>query len=69
MAFGTFAVEAGDQADALVPVAIETPRELLVAALRAAGRSVYPINPMAAARYRDRRSTARRKSDHGKAWS
>lgn len=58
---------AGDRPDELIPVAIETPRGLLVAALRATGRQVYPINPMAAARYRDRHSVARRKSDHGDA--
>jgi len=59
--------EVGDQPGELVPVAIETPRGLLVAALRATGRPVYPINPLAAARYRDRHSIARRKSDHGDA--
>jgi transposase len=37
---------------------------LLVAALRAAGRMVYSINPMAVARYRERRTVARSKSDH-----
>ena len=50
-----------------VPVAIETPRGLLTACLRATGRPVYPINPMAVARYRDRHSIAGRKSDHGDA--
>jgi transposase len=48
-------------------VAIETPRGLLTACLRATGRKVYPINPMAVARYRDRYSIAGRKSDHGDA--
>jgi transposase len=48
-------------------VAIETPRGLLVAALRAQGRPVYAINPLAVARYRDRHSVAGRKSDHGDA--
>src|SRR6266487_6212253 len=57
--------EHGDTAEDLVPVAIETPRGLLVACLRATGRAVYPINPMAVARYRDRHSVAGRKSDHG----
>jgi hypothetical protein len=52
--------------EAPVPVAIETPRSLLVARLRAA-RRVCPVNPMAVARYRDRRSVAGRKSDHGDA--
>ena len=59
--------EHGDSAADPVPVAIETPRGLLVACLRATGRSVYPINPMAVARYRDRHSIAGRKSDHGDA--
>jgi transposase len=55
----------GDSAEDPIPVAIETPRALLTACLRAAGRPVYPINPMAVARYRDRHSVAGRKSDHG----
>jgi transposase len=57
----------GDNADDPVPVAIETPRGLLVACLRAAGRKVYPVNPKAVARYRDRHSIAGRKSGHGDA--
>jgi len=57
--------EHGDTPEDPVPVAIETPRGLLVACLRATGRKVYPINPMAVARYRDRHSIAGRKSDHG----
>src|SRR3989440_2722545 len=57
----------GDTGDDQVPVAIETPRGLLTACLRATGRKVYPINPMAVARYRDRHSIAGRKSDHGDA--
>jgi transposase len=57
----------GDSAEDPVPVAIETPRGLLTACLRATGRKVYPINPMAVARYRDRHSVAGRKSDHGDA--
>jgi hypothetical protein len=56
--------EAGDGEDAPIPVAIETSRGLLVAALRATGRLVYPINPMAVARYRERHSVSRKKSDH-----
>ena len=35
--------QAGDSAEDPIPVAIETPRGLLVAALRASGRKVYPI--------------------------
>jgi transposase len=57
----------GDSPGDLVPVAIETPRGLLVACLRATGRRVYPVNPMAVARYRDRHSAAGRKSDKGDA--
>jgi transposase len=57
--------EHGDTPDDLIPVAIETPRGLLVACLRATGRQVYPVNPMAVARYRDRHSVAGKKSDHG----
>jgi transposase len=57
----------GDSPDDPVPVAIETPRGLLVACLRATGRTVYPVNPMAVARYRDRHSVAGRKSDKGDA--
>lgn len=59
--------DAGDSADAPIPIAIETPRGLLVAALRAAGRPVFAINPMAVARYRERHSVARAKSDHADA--
>ena len=57
--------EHGDTPDDPIPVAIETPRGLLVACLRATGRRVYPINSMPVARYRDRHSVAGRKSDHG----
>jgi transposase len=52
--------EHGDSAGGPIPVAIETPRGLLTACLRATGRKVCPINPMAAARYRDRHSAAGR---------
>jgi transposase len=58
---------AGDCAEDQVPVAIETPRGLLVASLRATGRPVYAINPLAVARYRERHSVARSKSDHADA--
>ncbi len=57
--------EHGDTPGDPIPVAIETPRGLLVACLRATGRQVYPINPMSVARYRDRHTVAGRKSDHG----
>jgi transposase len=58
--------DAGDSAQAPIPVAIETTRGLLVACLRTT-RPVYAINPMAVARYRERYSVARAKSDHGDA--
>jgi hypothetical protein len=44
-------------------VAIETSRGLLVAGLRAAGRTVSAINPLAVSRYRDRYRSSRGKSD------
>lgn len=53
----------GDSEDAPIPVAIETSRGLLVACLRATGRPVFAINPLAVARYRDRHSVTRKKSD------
>ncbi|MEU9222681.1 IS110 family transposase [Streptomyces sp. NPDC048376] len=56
--------EQGDTPQEPIPVAIETSRGLLVACLRATGRPVYSINPMAAARYRDRYTVSRKKSDH-----
>jgi transposase len=46
-----------------VKIAIETERGLLVASLRAAGYEIYPINPKAVDRYRDRHRLARGKSD------
>lgn len=55
---------AEDGVEAPIPVAIETPRGLLVAVLRATGRPVYPVNPLAVARYRERASVSGRKSDH-----
>jgi transposase len=58
---------AGDNADEPIPVAIETPRGLLIAALRTTGRPIYPINPMAVARYRERHTVSGRKSDHADA--
>jgi transposase len=59
--------DAGEAEEDPIPVAIETPRGLLVAALRASGRPIYPINPMAVARYRERTSMSRKKSDHADA--
>ncbi|MEV5778619.1 IS110 family transposase, partial [Streptomyces antimycoticus] len=59
--------EYGDSEESPIPVAIETSRGLLVAVLRTGKRKVYAINPMAAARYRDRHSVSRKKSDPGDA--
>ena len=50
-----------------VPVAIETDKNLFVVALAAAGYAVYPINPRAVARYRERHGQAGKKSDPGDA--
>lgn len=50
-----------------VVVGIETDRGPWVTALLAAGYQVYAINPMQAARYRDRYSTSGAKSDRGDA--
>jgi hypothetical protein len=52
-----------DPAPEHLEVAIETSRGLLVAGLRAAGRTVFPINPLAVSRYRDRYRSSRGKSD------
>ncbi|MFJ6426642.1 IS110 family transposase, partial [Streptomyces hydrogenans] len=56
--------EHGDSPEDPIPIAIETSRGLLVACLRASGRRVCAINPMAVARYRDRHTVSRKKSDH-----
>ena len=48
-------------------IGIETDRGLWVAALVAAGYQVFAINPMAAARYRDRHHVSGAKSDAGDA--
>jgi hypothetical protein len=50
-----------------VVVGIETDRGVWVQALVAAGYELYAINPMAAARYRDRHNVAGAKSDAGDA--
>jgi hypothetical protein len=55
--------EHGDTVESPVPVAIETGRGLLVACLAATGRDVVVINPTAAARYRERTTVSRSKSD------
>jgi Transposase/Transposase IS116/IS110/IS902 family len=50
-----------------VVIGIETDRGPWVAALRAAGYHVFAINPLSAARYRQRHSTSGAKSDAGDA--
>ena len=52
-----------EQVRELVKVGIETDRGPWVAALVAAGYEVYAINPVSVARYRERHSTSRAKSD------
>lgn len=59
--------EAGDRPEEPMPVAIETTRGLLVACLRATGRPVDAINPLAVARYRERHGVSGKKSDHADA--
>ena len=59
----TLLAEAGDSAAETIPVGIETDRGLWVAALRETGRVIYPINPLAASRYRARYAVSGAKSD------
>jgi transposase len=59
--------ETGMLAAQTVVVGIETDRGPWVAALVAAGYEVFAINPMSAARYRERHSTSGAKSDPGDA--
>lgn len=59
----TLLAEVGDSAEHPIPVGIETDRGLWVAALRETGRVIYPINPLAASRYRSRYAVSGAKSD------
>jgi transposase len=59
----TLLAEAGDSCEHPIPVAIETDRGLWVGALRETGRAIYPINPLAASRYRARYAVSGAKSD------
>jgi transposase len=59
----TLLAEAGDSAEHPIPVGIEADRGLWVAALRETGRVIYPINPLAASRYRARYAVSGAKSD------
>src|SRR5438034_2247923 len=52
-----------DAADAEVVVGIETDRGPWVAALIAAGYTVFPVNPLQASRYRERHGVSGAKSD------
>jgi len=58
---------APEQVAGQVVVGIETDRGPWVTALRAAGYQVFAINPLSAARYRQRHSTSGAKSDAGDA--
>jgi transposase len=59
--------EHAERSEQPIPVAIETAKGLLVVALRAAGYQLFPINPLAVSRYRDRYVVSRAKSDSGDA--
>lgn len=56
-----------DLPEGAVVVGIETDRGVWVSALLACGYQVYAINPMSAARYRERHGTSGAKSDTGDA--
>jgi len=56
-----------DADDAEVVIGIETDRGAWVAALIAAGYTVYPANPLLASRYRERHAVSGAKSDGGDA--
>ena len=62
---GEWAELAPAEAAAKVSIGIETDRGPWVQALVAAGYTVYAINPMSVARYRERHSTSGAKSDAG----
>jgi hypothetical protein len=57
----------GEDADAEVMIGIETDRGLWVAALVAAGYTVFGVNPLQASRYRERHGVSGAKSDAGDA--
>jgi len=56
-----------DAGDVEVVIGIETDRGPWVAALVAAGYTVYPVNPLQASRYRERHGVSGGKSDQGDA--
>jgi len=59
------AEHAEDPAEAVI--GIETPHGLMTRALRAAGYTIYAVNPLAVSRFRDRHSLSKKKSDQGDA--
>jgi transposase len=67
MVGGQLGEDADEQDGGQVAVGIETDRGPWVAALIAAGYMVYAINPLQAARYRDRHGVSGAKSDAGDA--
>lgn len=64
---GTDSTGIDDPTDGAVVIGIETDRGVWVSALLACGYRVYAINPMSAARYRERHCTSGAKSDAGDA--
>ncbi|MFF0284091.1 IS110 family transposase [Rhodococcus aetherivorans] len=64
---GTDSTGIDDPTDGAVVLGIETDRGVWVSALLACGYRVYAINPMSAARYRERHCTSGAKSDAGDA--
>jgi transposase len=60
---GRFVPEDADEVE--VVIGIETDRGPWVAALTAAGYLVFPVNPLQASRYRERRGVSGAKSDQG----
>jgi transposase len=60
---GRFAPEDADEVE--VVIGIETDRGPWVAALVAAGYTVFPVNPLQASRYRERHGVSGAKSDQG----
>ena len=68
--YGQLMTMLGEHADdpTEVPVGIETDKNLIVVALQAAGLTIYPINPRAVARYRERHGQSGKKSDPGDAF-
>lgn len=59
----TLLAQAGDNPHHPIPVATEIDRELWVTALRATGRVIYPIDPLASSRYHTSHADSEAKSD------